>query len=210
MLKLEPSPIRYGCQHCTLAVARHCPYWGYLVQFTIFRKYLNAHLKFMVYGRKQASTYVTNTLPQCNPASVGLAQAWMYTNDNLVSRPLVCVHNNTRLAKSGEGLWAFITWMTSGGREVDGGGGAKLPKQYTGSSVQVLYCSFGLQMLAWSKLLILTGKKLAFKFSAYIFEYWPLPPLRTPRIHSCDECSQAFPFFASLSLPCIIVNANER
>ena len=130
----------------------------------------------MVYGRKQASTYVTNTLPQCNPASVGLAQAWMYTNDNLVSRPLVCVHNNTRLAKSGEGLWAFITWMTSGGREVDGGGGAKLPKQYTGSSVRVLYCSFGLQMLAWSKLLILTGKKLAFKFSAYIFEYQPLPP----------------------------------
>ena len=33
-----------------------------------------AHLKFTVYGRKQARTYV-NTLPQCSPASVGLAQA---------------------------------------------------------------------------------------------------------------------------------------
>ena len=33
-----------------------------------------AHLKFTVCGRKQASTYV-NTLPQCNPASVGLAHA---------------------------------------------------------------------------------------------------------------------------------------
>ena len=32
------------------------------------------HLKFTVYGRKQASTYV-NTLPQCSLASVGLAQA---------------------------------------------------------------------------------------------------------------------------------------
>ena len=33
-----------------------------------------AHLKFTVYGCKQASTYV-NTLPQCSPASVALAQA---------------------------------------------------------------------------------------------------------------------------------------
>ena len=33
-----------------------------------------AHLKITVYGRKQALTYV-NTLPQCSPASVGLAQA---------------------------------------------------------------------------------------------------------------------------------------
>ena len=39
-----------------------------------FGKYLNAHLKFTEYGRKQASTYV-NTLPHCSPASVGLAQA---------------------------------------------------------------------------------------------------------------------------------------
>ena len=37
-----------------------------------------ALLKFTVYGCKQASTYVrmyVNTLPQCSPASVGLAQA---------------------------------------------------------------------------------------------------------------------------------------
>ena len=33
-----------------------------------------AHLKLTVYGRKQARTYV-NTLLQCSPASVGLAQA---------------------------------------------------------------------------------------------------------------------------------------
>ena len=41
---------------------------------SIFGKYLNVHLKFTVYGRKQASRYV-NTLPQCSPASVGLTQA---------------------------------------------------------------------------------------------------------------------------------------
>ena len=53
--------------------------------------------------------------------------------------------------------------------------GVQLPKQHTGSSVQMLYHSFGLQTLAWMKLLVTTGKKLTFKFSTYIFEYWPLP-----------------------------------
>ena len=64
-----------------------------------------------------------------------------------------------------------IRWM-----EVDvGEEEAQLPKQHTGSSVWALYCSFGLQTLAWSKLLLI-GKKLAFKFSTYIFEYQPLLP----------------------------------
>ena len=56
------------------------------------------------------------------------------------------------------------------------------------------------------------GKKLAFKFSMYIFEYRPLPPLRPPRVYSCDECSQALPviIFVNLSIPCIIVNVNRR
>ena len=60
---LNLSRLRYGCQRCTLAVvAQHC----YLLSArgrSIFRKYLNAHLKFTVYGHKQAHTYV-NTLPQ--------------------------------------------------------------------------------------------------------------------------------------------------
>ena len=37
-----------------------------------------AHFKFTVYGHKHATTYIrmyTHTLPQCSPASVGLAQA---------------------------------------------------------------------------------------------------------------------------------------
>ena len=63
-------------------------------------------------------------------------------------------------------MGAFITWMVSGGHEVDiVGGGGLLPKQHMRSSVQALYCSFGLQTLVWSKLLALSGKKLTFKFN---------------------------------------------
>ena len=43
-------------------------------------KFKHAHLKFTVYGRKQASIH---TLPQCSHASVGLAQArpnWIHKN----------------------------------------------------------------------------------------------------------------------------------
>ena len=65
-----------------------------------------------------------------------------------------------------------VRW-TRGGRK---GGGAQLPKQRAGPSVRVLYCVFGPQTLAWWKLLVLTVKKLAFKFTTYIFEYWLLPP----------------------------------
>ena len=86
--------------------------------------------------------------------------------------------------------------MTSGGCEVDMGGKVQLPKQRTRLSVQALYRSFELQTLASSKLLVLIGKKHAFKFSTYIFEYQPPPPaVRLPRVHSRDECSEAFPVF---------------
>ena len=69
---LNLSCLHYGYQCCTLAVAQHChaSAWGR----SIFGKYLNAHLKFTVYGRKQARLY-THTFAQCSPASVGLAQA---------------------------------------------------------------------------------------------------------------------------------------
>ena len=57
---------------------------------SIFGKYLYVHLKFTVYGCKQASTYV-NTLLQCCPASVGLAQAcpnYIYHTENVTT---VCI-----------------------------------------------------------------------------------------------------------------------
>ena len=72
VLKLDL--FRYGCQRCTLAVALHCH--ASARGRSIFGKYLNAHLKFTVYGRKRTvgRTY-THTSAQCSSASVGLAQA---------------------------------------------------------------------------------------------------------------------------------------
>ena len=69
---LNLSRLRYDCQRCTLAVAQHChaSAQGRLV----FGKYLNAHFKFTVYGRKQARSY-SHTSAQSNPASVGPIQA---------------------------------------------------------------------------------------------------------------------------------------
>ena len=88
-----------------------------------------------------------------------------------------------------------VRWTRDGRR----GGGAQLPKQRTGSSIRALYRSFVLQTLAWSRLPTrLDSKKNAFKFSIGPFP----PPSRPPHIHSCDECSQAFPvFFCQSSAP---------
>ena len=86
----------------------------------------------------------------------------------------------------------------------------QLAKQCTGPSIRALYSSIGVQTLAWSKLLVLTGKKLAFKFSTYIFQYQPLPPMST----SCPFMWWMLPGLPHFSLvfrsPCIIVNANGR
>ena len=90
------------------------------------------------------------------------------------------------------------------------GGGAQLPKLCTGSSVQALYRIFGLQTLAWWKLLVLNGKKLPFKFSMNIFEYRPLPPYIHLTSTHVMNAPRPSPFFTGLPLPCIIVNANER
>ena len=73
-LSLNLSRLRYGCQRCTLAVAKHCPALAIIamqvhedIQFS--GKYLNVHLKFTVYGRKQAwsvgriHTHLHNAVP---------------------------------------------------------------------------------------------------------------------------------------------------
>ena len=74
-VKLEPSPPRLPTLHCGSSPALPGLHLGLVHEdVSIFVKYLNAHLKFTVYGHKQASTYV-NTLPQCSPVCVGLAQA---------------------------------------------------------------------------------------------------------------------------------------
>ena len=61
--RLNLSRLCYSCQRCTLAVAQHCPSPSYLLSargHSIFEKYFNAHLKFMVYGRKQTSMLQTH------------------------------------------------------------------------------------------------------------------------------------------------------
>ena len=72
MLKLELSPIRLPTLHSGSSPPSKCTR-----TFNFREKCKRA---FKIYGigplaSKQASTYVTNTLPQCSPASVGLAQA---------------------------------------------------------------------------------------------------------------------------------------
>ena len=64
--------------------------------------------------------------------------------------------------------------MTSGGREVDVGG--EEPNCQNNAQDHPFERSLGLQTLVWWKLLVLTGKKLAFKFSTYMFEYGLLSP----------------------------------
>ena len=49
--------------------------------------------------------------------------------------------------------------------------------------------------------------------SSTLFECGPLLPymhLASTRHHSHDRCSQAFPVFRTLPLPCTILNANRR
>ena len=115
----------------------------------------------------------------CFTISLSLQEHKLASSQPSPVLPTICVHNNTRsgrLLENWEGLGAFITWMMSGGHEVDRGGeGVKLPKQRSGSSVQMLYHSFALQTLQRMKLLVMTGKKLTFNFCTYIYEYWSLP-----------------------------------
>ena len=132
--------------------------------------------------------FQVNVLKQCDgfihrrggcTGNPPLLDTWKLWCDNFLASsqaPHICIHNNTCtwLAKNRKGLGAFIMWMASGGHEVDVGGWGPTTKQCIGSSVQALYPSFGFQTLSWSKLP-------------------PPPPLHPPHIHSCDECSQAFP-----------------
>ena len=94
-VKLEPSPLRLSTLHSGSSPALPPSARGR----SIFGKYLNTHLKFMVYGHKQASTYV-NTIPQCSPTSVGLAQAHPNKHNLRLSAHLACMIMHLRLRHS--------------------------------------------------------------------------------------------------------------
>ena len=122
--------------------------------------------------------------------------------------------------KNWEGLGTPIMWMISGGREVDVG---RDPQSNTWNNVHnwALYCqtrpqtftrSRVLQTFTRLRVLRLTGKKIALRCIApvLVVGYRPPPP-HSPPIHLTSfTCSQAFPVFHALPLPCIILNANWR
>ena len=75
------------------------------------------------------------------------------------------IHRNWSPAKTGK-AWEHSSheWHQVDARVDVKWRGAQLLKQCSRLTVQVLYCIFGLQTLAWLKPLVFIGKKLVFKF----------------------------------------------
>ena len=109
---LNLSHLRYDCQRWTPAVAQH-RHWTWLkcTRTFNFRKYLNAHLKFTVYGRKHSRSIgciYTYTFAQCSPASLGLTQARSnYFSEVLISVVLLCKGRQTYRAEYSN--WSIAT-----------------------------------------------------------------------------------------------------
>ena len=69
---------------------------------------------------------------------------------------------------------------------------------------------YRLQTLALLTLLVLTGKKLAFKFSTYIFEYQSLPTyINCTSTHVMNSHRPSL-FFAGILILCIIVTEGKN
>ena len=119
-----------------------------------------------------------------------------------LSSAFVCIHNNMlsgRSQKTGSIYYVNDIRLTRGGcRE----GGAQLPKQCTGSSVWALDLSFGLQTLAWSKLIVLTGEKILVGTYLIINSS---PSMSTSTTHVMNA-PRPFQFFTSLSSHVAIIN----
>ena len=112
------------------------------------------------------------------------------------------IHGSRRPAKNGEGLRAFIMWMMSGGRE-----GWYNRELHTRLSIRALYHRYWFQTLAWSKLLVLNSKKLAFKFSMYILRILAPPPNVPLDVIHVMNVPRPPLFFTGIHT---IVNANRR
>ena len=115
-------------------------------------------------------------------------------------------------AKNGEGLGTPITWMTSGGREVDVGGRGPRSNNLDfiierSNDGQESWCSQDWQYLT---------SPVRNLLYCLLHSSWLMgnaPPyihLAFTRRHSRDRCSQAFPIFRTHPLPCIILNENRR
>ena len=156
---------------------------------------------------------------------------WLYAS--LVPRPppflpSVCVftmftiHGSGKAVKNGESLGSFIAWMTSGKVDVredqarwmyegirQGGCTREGPNCKNNALAQAVYSSSGLQMLAWSILLVFTSNKVTLELNLYILECQPLPSPPTC-IHSHDEWARAFPVFRCFSGSMSYNNGNWR
>ena len=87
------------------------------------------------------------------------------------------IHRSGRAVKNWEGPGSIhhmndVRWTRRWG-------GAQAQKQRTGSSVQALYCSFGLQTLAWSELLVLANTILVLSLVCTYLNIAPSPPMST-------------------------------
>ena len=103
--------------------------------------------------------------------------------------------------------------MTSGGCNVDVWGALPInqlvynKRQSEFLTCEVEYCRSCEPQESWLSL------ERSMMKSSTLFERGPLPPyvhLASTRRHSRDRCSQAFPVFRALLLPCIILNENRR
>lgn len=120
------------------------------------------------------------------------------------------VHRSGRVTKNGKGLGLFIMWTTSGGREMDIGWRGPTAKT---THWQAFYRSSGLQMLAWLKLLILTGKNSLMSIVHTYLNICPSPYVHLGSTHTMNETTFPvclFVFFSVLQLPCFTLNAKWR
>ena len=124
-----------------------------------------------------------------------ICQSCSHASPILPSIAFTIIHKSGKAAKKKrEGLHGLVhhvndvRWTWGGCR----GGEAQLQNQHTGSSIWVSYCcSSRLKILVLSKLLVLISKKLTFKLSEYMFDYWSLPSyVHLNRVHSHDEWDQ--------------------
>ena len=145
-----------------------------------------------------------------------------HTHSSLVPRPppffvlwfaFSIIHGSGRARKTGK-TWSHPSCVwTWGGHREEG------PNHKNNALVHPFKCStavLDVKMLAWSKVLVFTCKKIALRVYSYIVEYWHLPLTslsRPPCIHLTSHTWRmrlGLPRFCALPLPCITLNTNRR
>ena len=119
---------------------------------------------------------------------------------------LFCIQFSTRKWKSGEkrgSLGTPITWMTSGGHEMNVGGACP------STSTCIINLRVSFLRVKWREQLLRSWLVRAFTWGSLVCYFTYYVHLASTWCHSRDRCSQAFSIFHVLLL-CIILNANQR